>query len=61
MRLTEGLFLALGCGSALVQACGGHSHEVREWSQDELDDLERKWGHEVSKAMPSILLYLENE
>ncbi|KAI6091173.1 Arginase/deacetylase [Hypoxylon rubiginosum] len=59
MRLTEGLFLALGCGSALVQACGGHSHEVREWSQDELDDLERKWGHEWGFSGISTFAHLE--
>ncbi|KAI1335719.1 agmatinase [Xylariaceae sp. FL0016] len=43
MRLRELLWLAVSCGSVLVSACAGHG-EVREWSQEELDELERKWG-----------------
>lgn len=53
MKPRELLCLAVGYGSALVRACGGHSHEVREWSQEELDDLEKKWGHEVSNDIPN--------
>ncbi|KAI1399587.1 Arginase/deacetylase [Hypoxylon fuscum] len=46
MRSRAFLCLALSYGSALVRACGGHGHEVREWTQEELDELERRWGHE---------------
>lgn len=28
------------------QACGGHGEE-KEWSSEELAELEAKWGHEV--------------
>lgn len=28
-------------------ACGGHGEELREWTQEEIDDLERKWGTDV--------------
>ncbi|KAI1417658.1 Arginase/deacetylase [Hypoxylon sp. FL1857] len=46
MRPRTIVCLALSCGSALVQACSGHGHAVREWTQEELDELERKWGTE---------------
>ncbi|KAK7754196.1 hypothetical protein SLS62_003773 [Diatrype stigma] len=35
---------ALSSGSALVRACGGHDTPPREWSQEDLDHLEEKWG-----------------
>ncbi|KAI1758756.1 Arginase/deacetylase [Hypoxylon sp. FL1150] len=59
MRPIEVLALTLGYGSALIRACGGHGHEVREWSQDELDDLERKWGHEWGFSGISTFAHLE--
>lgn len=46
MRPRLFLCLALSYGSAVVRACAGHG-EVREWSQEELDELEKKWGTEV--------------
>lgn len=46
MRLATFLSLALSWHSA-VQACGGHGQELKHWSQEELDELERKWGIEV--------------
>ncbi|KAI5863079.1 Arginase/deacetylase [Durotheca rogersii] len=48
MRTNGFIWLALSCGPALVRACGGHDHDhpVRKWSQEELDELERKWGAE---------------
>ncbi|KAI5919921.1 agmatinase [Camillea tinctor] len=45
MKLREILWLAVSCGSVAVRACAGHG-EVQEWSQEELDELERKWGME---------------
>lgn len=49
MKLTTLLGLALSYHTALVGACGGHGQELKHWSQEELDDLERKWGVEVCK------------
>ncbi|KAI2630651.1 Arginase/deacetylase [Hypoxylon sp. NC1633] len=53
------LCLALGCGPALVRACAGHAHQVREWSQDELDELEKKWGVEYGFSGISTFAHLE--
>jgi len=59
MRLTVQhlLWLALGYGTAVSQACGGghgdHAHngrQVRRWTQEEIDELERKWGTDVGWA-----------
>lgn len=36
-------FLAL---AGLGYSCGGHNDE-KEWSKEELAELEAKWGHEV--------------
>lgn len=55
MRISALLNLAIVSHSAIVRACGGHGHEVREWSQDELDELERKWGTEVSGSAGQLL------
>ncbi|KAH9900643.1 Arginase/deacetylase [Xylariomycetidae sp. FL2044] len=47
MRPRDIVGLLLCYGPAVVRACaGGHGQEVREWSQEELDELERKWGVE---------------
>lgn len=55
MKLRESLCLALSYGSAVVRACAGHGDQVREWSQEELDELEMKWGAEVSRVFFLIL------
>ncbi|GKT53356.1 arginase [Colletotrichum tofieldiae] len=48
MRLTS---LLLGCSSALLAAgCGGHGDDGKEWTKAELDELEAKWGFEVSRG-----------
>ncbi|KAI0155072.1 Arginase/deacetylase [Hypoxylon sp. FL1284] len=62
MRSREFLCLILGCGSALVRACGGHGHghEVREWTKEELDDLEKKWGQEWGFTGISTFAHLEH-
>ncbi|KAI1504161.1 agmatinase [Biscogniauxia marginata] len=44
MKLRDILWLGLSCGSVVVRACAGHGQQVREWSQEELDELEKKWG-----------------
>ncbi|KAI0382868.1 Arginase/deacetylase [Hypomontagnella monticulosa] len=59
MRLREFVYLTLSCSSALVQACGGHSHEVREWTKEELDELERRWGMEWGFSGISTFAHLE--
>lgn len=41
-------FLSLLLCSGLSAACGGHEHDDKEWSKEELAELEEKWGHEVS-------------
>ncbi|KAI0480576.1 Arginase/deacetylase [Xylariaceae sp. FL0804] len=43
MRPDALFWLALSCGAALTSACAGHG-PAREWTQEELDELERKWG-----------------
>ncbi|ORY59225.1 ureohydrolase [Pseudomassariella vexata] len=37
---------AVGWHSVDVLACGGHKHDEREWTQEELEELDRKWGTE---------------
>lgn len=55
MKVDSLLWLAVGYGAALSQACGGgaggHEHgdrPVRKWTKDEIHELERKWGTDVS-------------
>lgn len=52
MKFSGLISLAFACHSTVVQACGGHKHEQREWTQEELDELERKWGTEVGWGRP---------
>ncbi|KAI1804404.1 Arginase/deacetylase [Daldinia bambusicola] len=59
MRSKELICLALGCFSAVVEACSGHSHQAREWTQDELDELEEKWGPEWGYAGISTFAHLQ--
>lgn len=33
--------------ASLAAACGNHGHDGREWTAEELADLETKWGMEV--------------
>lgn len=42
--------------SGLPSACRGHGeHETdRQWSKEELAELEAKWGAEVSPPMPPL-------
>ena len=51
-RLVVGaLFVA--CFREWVEACAGHAHgQETHWSQEKLDDLERKWGFEVRPVQP---------
>jgi hypothetical protein len=55
MRLTAVLGLVvLGWEAVVVGACAGSGHgrgsEEKVWTREELDDLERKWGTEVSPS-----------
>ncbi|OTA98916.1 hypothetical protein M426DRAFT_68816 [Hypoxylon sp. CI-4A] len=62
MRPTNLFFLALSYGSVIIRACSGglgHNHEVREWSQEELDELEKKWGQEWGFVGISTFAHLE--
>lgn len=56
------LWLALAW---LGAGCGGDHHDEKAWTQADLDELERKWGFEVSlislitdvhpKTLPSLM------
>ncbi|KAI1176268.1 agmatinase [Nemania sp. FL0916] len=59
MRLTGYIWIALGIGSALVSACGGHDEPAREWSQEELDELEAKWGMDWAFSGISTFAHLK--
>ncbi|KAI0016662.1 arginase [Xylariomycetidae sp. FL0641] len=43
MRLRDIAWLALSCGAAFVQTCSDHGH-AREWTEEEILELEKKWG-----------------
>ncbi|KAI8634761.1 agmatinase [Xylariaceae sp. FL1651] len=60
MRLKELIWIALGFGSALVTACGGHGQKAREWSQEELDELEAKWGTDWAFSGISTFAHLKH-
>ena len=59
MRPAEVLRLVWACGAAagLVRACSDHGAPPREWTQEELDDLERKWGVDVSPFHAQLPLH----
>lgn len=40
--------LAAAALASLAAACGNHAHDEREWTAEELAELESKWGAEVS-------------
>ncbi|KAI0435102.1 agmatinase [Xylaria sp. FL1042] len=48
--------------STLVAACGGHGAEqqAREWSQEELDELEAKWGTDWAFSGISTFAHLQH-
>jgi hypothetical protein len=47
MRFTQVLWLALSWYLSRAWACSGHG-PPKQWSQEELDALEEKWGSVVS-------------
>jgi agmatinase len=52
MKVTSLLpFLAL---AARGSCCGGH--DDKEWTKEELAELEEKWGHEVSFLTPVFMM-----
>ncbi len=34
--------------AGLSLACGGHDDDDRQWTKEELQELEDKWGYDVS-------------
>ncbi|KAI0011760.1 agmatinase [Xylariaceae sp. FL0662B] len=58
MKLWNSVWLVLSCSSAVVRACGGHG-QVREWTQEELDDLEKRWGFEWAFSGISTFAHLQ--
>jgi hypothetical protein len=57
MKIHKLVWATLSFSSILVAACGGdHGRPVREWSQEELDELEAKWGTDVSPHLISRLV-----
>ncbi|KAI1822346.1 agmatinase [Xylaria intraflava] len=59
MRFGALVWLTLGFPSALVDACGGHGHN-REWSQEDLDHLEAKWGTDWGFSGISTFAHLKH-
>lgn len=54
------IYISLGLFSpTLVSACGGgHAENARTWSQEELDELEAKWGTDVSHSIFIVFIYI---
>lgn len=48
MRPVVYLAALLATAGAAVACAGGKHHDDHEWTKEELDELERKWGMEVS-------------
>lgn len=48
MKLLTLLNLLLG--SSLTLACGHDNHDGKEWTKEELQELEEKWGYEVNQS-----------
>lgn len=46
----RGVVLLTAVLASLAAACGSHNHDDHEWTVEELAELERKWGMEVSGA-----------
>lgn len=60
MKFSGLLGLAFACHSTVVQACGDHKHEQRDWTKEELDELERKWGTEFGYMGIGSFAHLEH-
>ncbi|KAI1167553.1 agmatinase [Nemania serpens] len=60
MRIREFICITLGLGPVLVAACNGHAEQVREWSQEELDALEAKWGTDWAFSGISTFAHLKH-
>ncbi|KAI1742191.1 agmatinase [Xylaria scruposa] len=60
MRFREFTWITLSFGSALVAACGGHGEQVREWSQEEIDELEAKWDTDWAFSGISTFAHLKH-
>ncbi|KAI1816096.1 agmatinase [Poronia punctata] len=61
MKLQKFTWFTLGVYTALVTACGGDdSRQTREWSQEELDELEAKWGTDWAFSGISTFAHLKH-
>lgn len=60
MKFRDFIYVTLGLSPALVAACSGHAEQVREWSQEELDALEAKWGTDWAFSGISTFAHLKH-
>ncbi|KXJ94252.1 arginase [Microdochium bolleyi] len=67
MKTNHLLWLALSYGAAVLQACGGgagghdhHGRPVRKWTQEEINELEHKWGTDWSFSGISTFAHLKH-
>ncbi|RYC64491.1 hypothetical protein CHU98_g1691, partial [Xylaria longipes] len=60
MRLREFAWIILSFSSALITACSGHGEQVREWSQEEIDELEAKWDTDWAFSGISTFAHLKH-
>ncbi|TGJ87713.1 hypothetical protein E0Z10_g1015 [Xylaria hypoxylon] len=60
MILKTFVWATLSFTLALVTACSQHNEHVREWSQEELDELEAKWGTDWAFSGISTFAHLKH-
>ncbi|KAI0526559.1 agmatinase [Xylaria bambusicola] len=60
MRLKSFICVALNFTLTLVAACGGSSKQAREWSPEELAELEAKWGTDWGFSGISTFAHLKH-
>ncbi|KAI0907532.1 agmatinase [Ustulina deusta] len=60
MRLRGVVWFTLNFTLTLVTACGGHAEQAREWTQEELNELEAKWGTDWAFSGISTFAHLKH-
>ncbi|KAI3344081.1 agmatinase [Ustulina deusta] len=60
MRLRGVVWFTLNFTLTLVAACGGHAEQAREWTQEELNELEAKWGTDWAFSGISTFAHLKH-